>query len=489
MTTLLWSALAAVGLVEILALFFRLDFWRRRANALEFAALTFAEAPDDQTQERLVLSAAWNLLALVFYVWAVLALCYLLVSVVPNQMALDGTVFLWTTSGAAMAYAWLRAIVRERRVQSDASTQAPLNAPSAGYNRIARWLHWMALEIGLIRSASFELEKALYLRKASRDPRIADQPVYVMGLARSGTTVVLEILEKTGAFHSPTYRDMPFVLCPNLWNRLTRHSRLKAQLAARAHGDGIIVGFDSPESFEEVFWRTACESRPGPALAYEPPNHEVMSDFAAYRQLSVLSALPNDPLQSTTLRYLSKNNNNVLRLQELSSQAGAHVVLIIRDPLATAWSLYRQHQRFSQMQADDVFVRAYMRWLGHHEFGRGHKPLATGAEQLLALNPQQPDYWLTYWIGIYENLWQTYRSLPLECQARIAWMSHEHMCQSPASELARLFRFARIQQTPETYCSMLKQATAAQDLEKHFDIGITVPARALHQDILGSVQS
>lgn len=487
MKTLLWSALAAVCLVEILALFFRLDFWRRRANALEFAALTVAEAPDDQSQERLVLSAAGNLLALVFYVWAILALCFLIVSVVPNQMDLDGTVFLWTTSGAAMVYAWLRAILRERRAQAYASAQDPQTAPSAGYNRIARWLHWMALEIGLIRSASFELEKALYLRKASCDPRNAAQPVYVMGLARSGTTVVLEILEKTGAFHSPTYRDMPFVLCPNLWNRLTRNSRLKAQLTARAHGDGIIVGFDSPESFEEVFWRTACESLPGPTLAYEPPPPEVMSDFAAYRQLSVLSALPNDPRPSTTLRYLSKNNNNVMRLQALSADAGAHVVLIIRDPLATAWSLYRQHQRFSQMQAGDVFVRAYMRWLGHHEFGQGHKPLVMGAQQLLDLNPQQPDYWLTYWTGIYENLWQTYRDLPLESQARIAWMSHEQMCQSPATELSRLFRFAQIEQAPETYCSMLKQAPAEQDLEKHFDIGLTARARVLHQEILRAV--
>jgi hypothetical protein len=183
-----------------------------------------------------------------------------------------------------------------------------------------------------------------------------------------------------------------FLAHANFWQGLTKHSRLNAKLAARAHGDGIAIGFDSPESFEEVFWRTACDIQAGPALAYAPISQDDLADFAAYRQLSLRSALQNTPAQPKSLdtpqkphtpqslRYLSKNNNNVMRIQQLSDQAGAHLVLIIRDPLATAWSLYRQHQRFVQIQADDEFVRAYMRWLGHHEFGQGHKPLAIGSQ-------------------------------------------------------------------------------------------------------------
>jgi hypothetical protein len=354
----------------------------------------------------------------------------------------------------------------------------------------------MALEINLVRSASFELEKATFLKKATRDPHIVDQPVYVMGLARSGTTIVLEILEKAGPFHSPTYRDMPFVLCPNFWQGLTKHSRLNAKLAARAHGDGIAIGFDSPESFEEVFWRTACETQAGPALAYVHISQDDLADFASYRQLSLRAALQNNPGQPQNLhtlptpqglRYLSKNNNNVMRIQQLSDQAGAHLVLIIRDPLATAWSLYRQHQRFVEIQADDEFVRAYMRWLGHHEFGQGHKPLAIGSQHLQDLNPMQPDYWLTYWMGTYQNLLQTFQTLPAEQSNRILWLSHERICQAPALELKRLFGFVNIDEPTDPYISMLRPVETL-DLTDHFEKTLIQRARDLHRDILESIK-
>ena len=487
--TALCSVLSAIVMVEILALSFRLNFWRRRANAIEYAALIFADTADERIQEKLVLSAALNLLSLVLYVLAILAIFFLVISFIPEVAQIQDSLYLWSTSAACIAYAWLRATLLEQRQQRQLqqSSAAQFNA---GYNRIARWLHWMALEIGLVRSASFELEKAIYLKKAARDPRIIDQPVYVMGLARSGTTVVLEILEKVGPFSSPTYRDMPFVLCPNFWQGLTRHSRLSAQFTARAHGDGIAIGFDSPESFEEIFWRTACQIKPGPALAYASNSKDTSADFAAYRQLSLLSALQNGrvhPQTAQSLRYLSKNNNNLMRIKQLSAQAGAHLVLMIRDPLATAWSLYRQHQRFVQIQAYDTYVRAYMRWLGHHEFGQGHKPLAIGTQHLHGFNPAQPDYWLAYWLGTYQNLWQTFKNLPPDHAERTIWVPYERMCQSSAKELSRLFSFFKIDQSTDEFTKMLRPLYVI-DLSEHFDDNLVQRARELHWNILESIK-
>jgi len=491
MNTLFWSALLGIGLVEKLALAFRLNYWRRRATAVENAALTFAETPDEIAQERLIVRAAWNLMGLVLYVSAILLLLLLFFSVLPDFIALDGDAFIWTTSAAAIVYVWLRPRLHKHFLQPKTAAESPDTPAMTGYNRIARWLHWMALELQLVRATSFELEKALYLKKANRYPGIQDQPVYVMGLARSGTTVTLEILEKTGAFHSPTYRDMPFVLCPNLWKSLTQHSRLKGQMTTRAHGDGLVVGFDSPESFEEVFWRTACKAQPGPAYSLAEPTADVLADFAAYRSLNILSGLtagkrPDTPT-TAGLRYLSKNNNNIIRLEQLIAQSNARLVLIIRDPLATAWSLYRQHQRFSQMQADDLFVRAYMRWLGHHEFGHGHRPLDTGTQHLDGLTPDQADYWLAYWLGMYENLWQTYLALPGESQTRIIWMLHEHMCQSPAQELTRLFKFGQIEQSVDKYTAVLKTPAAIADLELHFRNDLIERSKALYSRILKTI--
>jgi hypothetical protein len=484
LNTLFWSALFAILLVEFLALFFKLQFWRRPANAFELAILTISDAPDERAKEKRIVSAAFNLLGLVCYFWAILALIFLAITVLTDVAKLSESTFIWTTSAAVIAYLWLRAGWLERRAQKEGSANPSSSNP--GYSRISRWLHWFALEISIIRNMSFELEKVLYLKKAFRDPRIIDQPLYVMGLARSGTTVVLEILEKTGAFHSTTYRDMPFVLCPNFWQGLTRRSRLNPRLATRAHDDGIVIGLDSPESFEEVFWRTTCETRPGPALAYVSPNEETLADFTAYRQLSVLSGLSSNLKESQGLhkmRYLSKNNNNVMRLNALSSQPGAQLVLVIRDPLATAWSLYRQNQRFIQLQTDDAFVMAYMRWLAHHEFGLSHKPLMIGTQFLAGMNPNQPDYWLAYWLGLYENLWQTFNSMPDDHRSRILWISHERMCQAPKEELERLFKFAKIDISADPFTSMLRPVKIT-DLTDRFDLNLAERARHLHREIL-----
>lgn len=476
--------LSAILLVEFLALSFRLTIWRRFANAFELAVLTISDTQDERAKEKLFISAALNLLGLVFYALVILDLLFLGVSVITDFAALSESAFLSITSAATIGYLWLRAAWLERRTQNEGNANSGL--PNAGYNRISRWLHWLALEISIIRNMSFELEKALYLKKVTRDPRIIDQPIYVMGLARSGTTVVLEILEKTGAFHSTSYRDMPFILCPNFWQGLTRRSRLNPRLATRAHGDGIVIGFDSPESFEEVFWRTTCETRHGPELAYLSANEETLTDFAAYRQLSVFSALSRDFRTAQAphqMRYLSKNNNNVMRLNELISQPSAQLLMIIRDPLATAWSLYRQHQRFIQLQTDDAFGTAYMRWLAHHEFGLVHKPLITGTQYLQGMNPNQPNYWLAYWLGIYENLWTTFNSMPTDHRTRILWVSHERMCQEPQEELERLFNFASIDVATDSFTAIL-QPIKICDLTEHFDPNLIERARNLHQEIL-----
>ena len=166
MKTLLWSVPSAIVLVEVLALSFRLDYWRNLANNVEQAALSFAETQEERSQEKLILSAALNLLGLIIYIWSILALFYLVLEIFPEEAKLRENFFLWSTSAAFFTYAWLRATWLERyqpKVQQHDSSTTEL--PKAAYNRISRWLHWMALEIEIVRKASFELEKILFLKK------------------------------------------------------------------------------------------------------------------------------------------------------------------------------------------------------------------------------------------------------------------------------------------------------------------------------------
>jgi hypothetical protein len=77
--------------------------------------------------------------------------------------------------------------------------------------------------------------------------------------------------------------------------------------------------------------------------------------FRTYTDL-IAARSPGNPK-----RYLSKNNNNLLRLGAISRAfPDARILLMYRDPLQTAASSLRQHLRFCEAQLKDPFVRRYM---------------------------------------------------------------------------------------------------------------------------------
>ena len=87
------------------------------------------------------------------------------------------------------------------------------------------------------------------------------KPVFITALPRAGTTLLLELCVETGYFASHTYRDMPFVLTPLLWERFSRLFKRSENPRERAHGDGMMISMDSPEAFEEIIWKGYWPSR------------------------------------------------------------------------------------------------------------------------------------------------------------------------------------------------------------------------------------
>ncbi len=273
------------------------------------------------------------------------------------------------------------------------------------YSILDRLVHRVALGLKTVRKLSFDLDRLLTraLDKNSRQLVTDDAPIYVCGLARSGTTMLLRVLDQVESLASLSYRDMPFVMAPNLWSRINKIGHKEATLSERAHGDGIEVGYDSPEAFEEIFWQTYCEpnSRSTACYGLTEPSAQVLSDFAEYRQIVVRSK--EEPISDhKTLRYLSKNNNNLTRLPSLLKERTAKILLVYRDPIETAKSLLRQHQRFLVRQNEDGFALQYMGWLGHHEFGIDFKPFCFATRmQNTSLKPDTIEYWLDYWNAVY----------------------------------------------------------------------------------------
>lgn len=303
------------------------------------------------------------------------------------------------------------------------------------YSLLDRWLHWLALEPLAVRRLSFEMECQYALPSpASSGASPADRPVYVCGLARSGTTMLLQFLDQTQSFRSLTYRDMPFVLAPNLWRTLNRHSSRQAMLKERAHGDQMLVGYDSPESFEEVFWRTFGNSANvnGRAYGSDDVGEEALQRFGEYRAL-VANPRTKHAEDGQPRRYLSKNNNNLLRLRSLNADSAATVLLVYRNPVDTARSLHRLHQLFCTTYNDD-FTRRYMSWLGHHEFGPGHLPLSFAVPRMNPhLKPDQPDYWLDYWNAVYSHVLD-------QADAGFYLVDHDRLRESPRQVLDAIFK-------------------------------------------------
>lgn len=252
-----------------------------------------------------------------------------------------------------------------------------------------------------------------------------ERHVFVSGLARAGTTILMRRFYATGAFCSLTYRDMPFVLAPNIWRKATRLSKQDAIAEERAHGDRIMVDFDSPESLDEVFWRIFDGDSyiAKTHLAPHVPDDDLKKKFASYVN-AIIQA--NDGQRT---RYLSKNNNNILRLRAIRSMfPNAIIVVPFRHPIAHAGSLLRQHIKFVETQTDDRFVLSYMSWLGHHEFGLGHRPFRFGPQGTATTaenNRNQIAYWLELWR-------QTYEWLEQSAPADAIFVSYEDLCQDTA---------------------------------------------------------
>lgn len=282
---------------------------------------------------------------------------------------------------------------------------AAVAEPSA-YSFMERALHHLALGSKAVGEMSFDMDH-LFMDEVTAVE--AGPPVFVSGLARAGTTIVMRRLHETGRFRSLTYRDMPFVMAPNMWRKFSGNSKKDLALAERAHGDGLAVDADSPESLDEIFWRVFSGDRYIRENFLRPIkiDDELVGKF---RQFVVAILAAQDDPQGHN-RYLSKGNNNILRLEAIKRAFPEAVIIIpFRDPVQHAGSLLKQHQNFCRIQADDKFGRSYMKWLAHHEFGLEHKPFWFKAQADYQPSTHSPDalaYWVEQWCKAYEWLLQS----------------------------------------------------------------------------------
>lgn len=403
----LYAALAAATLLAC-EVALRLPFGRivaaLNSNSWRAVEVVGSAQISDHWKERILPVYAWRILkaslGLFACLAAIVAPLVLVMALVTGSVAAASALLmrplaLLLMTGVGVGYVWLRL----RRARGDPAAAAEAAADPAGtasdYSALDRTLHKVVLGNPMMAGALPRLDAAF-----ARKPAPAGDPVYVTGLARAGTTVLMQALYGSGQFASLTYADMPFVLAPNLWATLTRSGHRKGAAKERAHGDGVMVDFDSPEALEEVFWRSRC----GSAYIHNNglvPHVPDAATIAAYRDYQA-RVCHRHRQPNGAPRYLAKNNNLMLRIGPLAAaMPEARFLVPVRDPVGQAASLLAQHRRFRRA---DAFTRSYMTWLVHHEFGPDQRPFRLPGQPVPEGDSDKLAYWLTEWLACYGYL-------------------------------------------------------------------------------------
>jgi len=351
-------------------------------------------------------------------------------------------------------------------------------AVAGQYSLLDRAVHGMAFHSLEVQKGVAEIESLLFRR------RLADvtlrNPIFITSLPRAGTTLLLDVLSSLQGFASHTYRDMPFVLCPLIWSALSRNFRRRGGERARAHGDGMVVGYDSPEAFEEVVWQGFWPDQYHSDHIDLWDTQATLSEFEEFFRDHVrkIIALRKG---GETIRYVSKNNANIARIGYLSRLFPDCVIVVpFRSPLDHAGSLLRQHHSFLEIHARNDFAKRYMAWIGHFEFGQLLRPIDFKKQlcTLQAHSPEGLDYWLCYWNSAFEWLLENRTS-------NIRLISYERLCGDPYGALARLGREIGLNDLAPilVWSDRIRTPSSYKFADCEYDFSVLEAARATHQQL------
>lgn len=357
----------------------------------------------------------------------------------------------------------------------------PAKSPAtleARYGGLERLLHRLAFAALPLQKSLAELEDRLYARRAA-GVRVS-RPVFIASLPRAGTTLLLETLAALPGFAAHTYRNMPFLLIPLLWDALSRRFHATGGKLERAQGDGVSIDFDSPEAFEEVLWRAFHPAQYGADRIFPWDAGFDCAEFDAFMG-GHIRKLASLRVGAGAARYLSKNNGNLARLGKLARLFPDATLLIpFRNPVDHAASLWRQHLLFQRLHANEPFTRRYMADLGHYDFGANLRPIdfdhwldGAGLDP-----PSAANFWLRYWQAAFAHILA-------KLNDQTVLVSYDGLCAAPAAGLRRIAQRLGVEDSAGL------MAAARFRLPTRYDAGplklnqaLLKEAQALHRELL-----
>jgi len=283
--------------------------------------------------------------------------------------------------------------------------------------------------------------------------QVIDRPIYVTGLARSGSTILLELLASHPDVVSHQYRDFPLVPIPIWWNRfLERAGSAQSQPVERAHQDGIAVTPESPEAMEEVLWMAFFADCHDPTVSNVLDEETSAPAFEAFYRNHIRKLL----LLRQGKRYLAKGNYNVSRLGFLRKLfPDARFVVPVRDPVGHVASLIKQHRLFCKEEERDSRILDHMRRSGHFEFGLDRRPThfgdAESVDRIQALwqAGKEVEGSAHQWASAYGFVADLLEDNPALAHQTLL-IHYDDLCAAPDDTLDRLYRHCGLDVPPES---------------------------------------
>lgn len=298
------------------------------------------------------------------------------------------------------------------------------------------------------------------------------QPIYLSGVARAGSTILLETLARHPDLVSHRYRDYPPVFTPYWWNRfLERVPQRDPSPRERSHRDGITVTPESPEAFEEILWMAFFPDLHGPARSEVLTSETSHPEFEAFYRSHLRKLLR----VRGGRRYLAKGNYNVTRLEYLLRLfPDARFVIPVRSPAGHVASLMKQHALFCEGERRHPAALRHLRRVGHFEFGLDRRPINTGDDAAVAAivaawaRGDEIEGWSGYWISIYRYLADRLDA-NADLRAASLVVRYEDLCGAPRETIRRVLAHCRLSAAD----SWLAERAAAIRFPSYYQVRFT----------------
>ena len=259
------------------------------------------------------------------------------------------------------------------------------------------------------------------------EKRVIDRPIFICGLARSGTTTLLDVLNKNNDTASFIYKDLPFFKSLISWNLISDFYYKGVEPFPRYHGDGLKVSPNSPDAFEELIWKEFIQDYNLNGIFQLLFENYENKKFENYYKTQIKKILA---IRGNKKRYLSKGNYNILRIKYIKKIfPDAKFIVCFRDPLENAQSALKVHENFKSFSKKNKYFDKILSHLCHFEFGNMRKSFNFSGFNLERESfDDEIFYYVNQWYKIY-NIVNKYYSE----EKNIIFIDNQTMIDNPKS--------------------------------------------------------